>query len=210
MVISRLFSLLRKTIKSKKQKKTDRWFEIEGDITLLLDYPLDEKSIIFDVGGYKGQWTSEVYLFEPVKEFAEFSRKRFEKNKKIKVFEFGLSGKTREEKIVLKKSGSSTLLKGEGEKIKLKDIKEFLDENKIKKVDLISINIEGGEYELLERMIEMGLIKKFENIQIQFHEIGKNYSLRRNKIREELSKTHKQKYCFPFVWESWEIESTQD
>lgn len=36
-------------------------------------------------------------------------------------------------------------------------------------IGLMKINIEGGEYELLERMIELGIINKVKDIQIQFH-----------------------------------------
>jgi hypothetical protein len=32
------------------------------------------------------------------------------------------------------------------------------------------MNIEGGEYDLLEYMIKNQLTEKFENIQVQFHE----------------------------------------
>ena len=38
-------------------------------------------------------------------------------------------------------------------------------------VDLIKINIEGGEYELLEAILDNNLAKAFDNLQIQFHGI---------------------------------------
>ena len=38
------------------------------------------------------------------------------------------------------------------------------------KIDLLKINIEGGEYEVLENLIENDLIKNIDNIQIQFHD----------------------------------------
>ena len=52
--------------------------------------------------------------------------------------------------------------------IKLVDIKRFIEEHKIKHIDLIKINIEGGEYELLERLIEVGFLTKIDNLQINF------------------------------------------
>jgi len=208
-----LLTLKRNIFKTGSERVFKEWFKKDGDITYLMDYPLNEKSMVFDVGGYKGQWTSDIfsrflsntYLFEPVKEFAEFSRRRFKKNKKIKVIELGLSDKTTRIDIALNGDESSVFSDSSKEKesIKLKDIKDFLDENKIKRVDLISINIEGGEYNLLKRMIESGDIDKFQNIQIQFHRIGGNYIREREWIQGELSRTHKQKYCFPFVWEAW-------
>ena len=50
------------------------WVRDNGDHTLRLDYDLNEDSIVFDVGGYRGDFTSaifnkyncNVYVFEPV------------------------------------------------------------------------------------------------------------------------------------------------
>jgi len=205
-------SKIRKIIfKTDQQRTFNKWFSSEGDTTFSLDYPLNQKSVVLDVGGYKGQWTSDifsrflckVYLFEPVKEFADFSRDRFVHNKKIIIFDFGLSGITRKEDISLRNDESSLLLPGEKRSIELKSLREFLNEKKIKEVDLISINIEGGEYELLEKILEEDMITRFKNIQIQFHRIGTDYNKKRDDIRKRLSETHKQKYCFPWVWEAW-------
>ena len=37
-------------------KQVERWFADDGDNTLRLNYPLDENSVVFDVGAYKGAW----------------------------------------------------------------------------------------------------------------------------------------------------------
>ena len=39
------------------------WNLRRGDNTLSLDYPLNENSIVFDVGAYKGIFTEKVYNF---------------------------------------------------------------------------------------------------------------------------------------------------
>jgi hypothetical protein len=71
-------------------------------------------------------------------------------------------------------------------------------------VDLIQINIEGDEYPVLESLIEDGLINRFKNIQIQFHHGIDNDIERRNSIRNGLLKNgFKEKFNYPFVWESW-------
>ena len=84
------------------------------------------------------------------------------------------------------------------------DIFEFITKNNIKKVDLIKINIEGGEYALIKRLIDKGLINRFSNIQVQFHDFIPNAKELRNKLRTQLEKTHKLTYDFPFVWENWQ------
>ena len=53
------------------------------------------------------------------------------------------------------------------EKINTIDINEILD--KYSQIDLLKINIEGGEYDILERMYKTGTINKVQNLQIQFH-----------------------------------------
>ncbi len=63
----------------------------------------------------------------------------------------------------------------------------------------MKLNIEGGEYELLERLLEAGLINIINHIQIQFHDVGSESASRMEKIRGELSKTHVCTYRYKFV-----------
>ena len=87
---------------SRAKKEIQRWFADKGDETLRLNYPeLNDASIVFDMGGYKGDFASnifskyccEVYVFEPVKKYAENIQDRFSKNPKIKVYSFALGAK---------------------------------------------------------------------------------------------------------------------
>jgi len=192
-----------------------KWKESNGDKVLRLDYPLDESSIVFDIGGYEGGWTDDIYnnfkcniyVFEPVKNFYEKIVLRFKKNKKIKVFQFGLSKGNSKEVIFLNVDSSSLYGKGEKEIIEIRDFKEFIKIEDIKNINLLKMNIEGAEYLLLEGIIDEGLLNMFENIQIQFHKNVDDYKGRRDVIRKHLSKTHKQEYNFPFVWESWSLKN---
>ena len=78
-----------------------KWFKDKGDKNLRLRYPLTSKSVVFDLGGYKGdfaaniynKYESHIYLFEPVKRYYLLCVNRFRKNKKIKCFNYGLSNK---------------------------------------------------------------------------------------------------------------------
>ena len=72
---------------------------------------------------------------------------------------------------------------------------------------MIKINIEGGEYEVLEALLESGMISIFKNLQIQFHDfIIDNASERMENIQVQLAKTHKITYQYKFVWENWVIK----
>jgi len=71
----------------------------------------------------------------------------------------------------------------------------------------VKINIEGGEYEVLYRLINSGYVKKCKNLQIQFHVFVKDCAIRREEIRSKLLETHHLTYDYPFTWENWELNS---
>jgi FkbM family methyltransferase len=195
-----------------------RWKLINGDETLRLDYPLDSNSIVFDVGGYKGDFSMRIYrkykcniyVFEPIKEYYQIIKKRFRHLKKVHVFYFGLAARTKyiemhRAKDATSAYGKSTTL----EKVKLVNIEEILQKYKIEKVNLIKLNIEGGEYELLESLIKSNVVKRFRDIQVQFHPAVENAQERLDIIQKGLKKTHKLTYRYPFVWENWTLRQSQ-
>lgn len=194
----------------------DSWFRIDGDNTLRLEYKLDKDSIVFDLGGYVGDWTDKIhkrygcniYVFEPVKDFFYKIAARFIGNKQIFVYQFGLGNSTKNEIINLLDDGSSTIREGlatnqKTEEIVIKKASDFFIENNIKTIDLMKINIEGGEYDLLDHLIESGFIKNILNIQVQFHNFFPDAEKRMVGIQEKFSKTHKKTYSYRFVWENW-------
>jgi len=193
-----------------------RWKLINGEKTLRTSYPLNSDSIVFDVGGYKGDSTWDIYqkykcniyVFEPVREYYKFLKKRFKNSKNIRILGYGLAEKTKYVNIYLSGDATSVYGKsGESEKVKLVNIKDVLQKYKIKSVDLIELNIEGGEYNLLEYLIGKNLIKRFKNIQVQFHNSIENARERRKKIQGSLRGTHKLTYEYPFVWENWSLRN---
>lgn len=193
------------------------WFADKGDETLRLDYDLDENSIVFDIGGYKGEfardiyckYNSNIYIFEPIKDFFEISKKRFINNKKVHNYNFGLANKSFDAEINLSDNASSIFnVEGEKTTIRLESIVTFMKDNKIETVDLIKINIEGGEYDLLDELIAINWLHKFKNIQVQFHDfVIENPRERMEKIQKELQKTHQLTYQYDFVWENWKLKN---
>ena len=188
------------------------WLKADGDKTLRLNYKLDEKSIVIDAGGYSGTWAADIYskykstiyVFEPVKSFYDNIVKKFLENKNISVFNYGVSNKDSEVEISLEGDSCSVFKSSaQKEKIQLKSFYEFATKNNLKKIDLMKINIEGGEFDLLEDLIEKKYVSNIENIQVQFHNFFPEAVDRRRKIREELVKTHELTYDFEFIWENW-------
>lgn len=188
------------------------WILAKGDNTLRLDYPLNENSLVIDVGGYIGDFANKirrkyncyVIIFEVNPNSFKALQGRFLSDKKVRLFSFGLSNKNM--KAILSDSGIGSSIyqrSPEGFNVKLRDIALVLDELNIKEINLIKINIEGGEYNLLRRMIETGIINKCMDIQIQFHRFYPNARRARREIIKRLSKTHYLTYIYPFVWENW-------
>lgn len=194
------------------EKMVKKYQKDGGDSFFRYNYKLNNSSNVLDLGGYKGQFVSDifsryqcnVFVFEPMFEFAKQIEKRFQLNNKIEVFQFGLGDSTRSEKLGISDNGSSIFAKGKNfEEIRILDIKEWMKQKEIEKVSLIKLNIEGGEYEVLSRLIETGLINLFENIQVQFHDISINSRSQMEEIQNNLKKTHNLTYQYDFVWENW-------
>jgi phospholipid N-methyltransferase len=103
----------------------DRWFKIKGDENLRVDYDLNDKSVVFDVGGYKGDFTNEInkkyhcdiYVFEPIAEFYNLINERFENQQNIKSFKFGLSSYDKANSIFMHDNASSVFKKTGTERI---------------------------------------------------------------------------------------------
>lgn len=204
-----------------KQKiRAVHWFRSGGENTLRLNYDLTKDSVVFDLGGYEGQWTNDIYsryhckiyCFEPVVAFYNNIKNKFIDNQDIMVYNFGLAGKNSKEKILIDKNSSSIYKKtGDSfEEIQLYDVASFLLNNNINAIDLMKINIEGGEFDLIERLLDTGLIKNVKNIQIQFHEFVPDAKRKMNIIKQRLAETHYPTYQYVFVWENWKLRENNN
>jgi FkbM family methyltransferase len=186
-----------------------RWHTDDARLKLF-DYPLTPDSIVYDVGGYEGGWTERlvayhdfmpyVWIFEPVPEYAARIRQKFLSQQKIVVCEYGLGARNEIVKFGINSEGSGQYSDGEAIDIQIRDV---VDELVQPEIDLMSINIEGGEYSLLPRLITTGLISRVKNLQVQFHILGSDPETQHSCIQKKLDKTHKKTYDNPFVWESW-------
>lgn len=217
-MLTRIYRKIKRTLTppTERELRVRQW-KADGNEALRYDYDLNRDSVVFDLGGYKGQWASDIfsmyvckiYVFEPVKKYCDDIKKRFLKNNGIQVFQFGLSGSDTEISIGLCDDGSSAFNKKaeQQELCQLKTASEFIKNNGIQNIDLMKMNIEGGEYDLLDHLIDSGCIKTIRNIQIQFHDFVPKAEERMRKITEQLTKTHRPTYQADFIWENWEVRS---
>jgi len=194
------------------EETVTRWTNDRGDFVYRLKYELNQDSVVFDVGGFRGEWTTSIFclygcnvhVFEPIQGYIECIQDKFGHNPKIKVHDFGLSRNIGTFSFNYMEDGTTQFRQSDRQvEGKLYDVVKFMDENEIGSVDLIKLNVEGAEYEILERLIESGYIGRFKHIQIQFHNFVPNAASRRTIIQEKLNATHAQTYNYDFVWEGW-------
>ena len=194
-----------------------KWYRDKGDDYLRLKYNLNKNSIVFDVGGYLGDFAEKIskkfdckiYLFEPSLSFYNKCLERFKDNNNILCFNYGVGNLNGDFILSNDKEASSIKRKiseTAGEKIKIKKISEIIKELEVDNIDLMKINIEGGEYDLLLCLINENLISKIKNIQVQFHNFVPNAKKKREDIINLLKNTHKNDWSYYFVWENWSLK----
>lgn len=209
-----VLSIKTRFLPNRHQRMVNKWWADGGDDKFRFNYDIGKDSIVLDVGGYEGQWADEIFsrfncnifIFEPVPSFADRIRERFKSNDMIRIFSYGLGGSTRSEPLNVCADGSSLFGKrNNSEKIDIVDVESWIKNNvpQHKHISLMKINTEGGEYELLDRLIETKAVNYIENIQVQFHKIAKDSRSDMEKIQKKLITTHEPTYQYEFVWENW-------
>lgn len=200
---------------SEAEERTDwkaKWYADGGEKSLRVGYILTDSGVVFDVGAYDGAWTKElldnnpkayplVYLFEPLPNMCFHAERNLEK-RRVLIVNAALSDK--DGTAVMSDNGheSSMYLPG-ATTVRTIDVAKFISEAGLTKIDLMSLNAEGEEYAIMERLIDTRLILLFNFVQIQFHDFVAGAVERRDRIREALAETHKETYCYPWVWEGW-------
>ena len=187
-------------------------FALDGyNDRLFKNLSLNSESKVIVLGGYLGNsvasyrsnYNSSVYSTEPIYEYFSTMQRRFIGDSKIHLFNEATAEQNSE--IELFVSGERTGLfetDGTSRLVKSRDIVELI--NIVgESIDHIEMNIEGGEYLVLHRLIDSSYINRCKSILIQFHNYGLEQELDRADLRVRLSATHKMNYCYDWVWEQW-------
>lgn len=208
-----MLNLIQARLEKRQHKRELRRYRNDGgDEALRFNYPLVPDDVVLDLGGYKGQWASDLYaryrckihVFEPVVDFARTIETRFAANPDIRVHACGLGTRDETIQIGLHADASSSFgHTGETRDASIVDACNWLDQHGIGRVALAKLNIEGAEYDLLDRLIEAGQMDRFDYLQIQFHNFAPDAEKRMARIHEQLRLTHNPQYQYRFVWESW-------
>jgi FkbM family methyltransferase len=188
-----------------------RWKILRRD-ALLYRHSLQEEDLVYDVGGYHGDWTcrmlslypSQYRIFEPHPEAFSKLTERFPGRPEVSLHEFALGGANGLVSLSCAEEGSSIVSdRGAGSiKIRLIDVCEQL-RNERHPVALIKLNIEGAEFDLLETLLWSDALNLAGDLLVQFHSGAPRAEARYLKIAEKLRETHHCVWRYPFLWELW-------
>ena len=191
---------------------TKQWYSDRGDETLRLDYPLTPQSVVFDVGARIGDWAApihakygcQVVCFEPIQAHCIALKQRMPTNA-IRVVSLALAASNSPIVMGIMDGEASKFHEDNPVDVKCITLANYLISYGLpeyKWIDLMKINIEGMEFELIDNIIESGLMHRIKDLQVQFHLIP-NAEEQYKELAAKLSRTHFRQWRYPFVWESW-------
>jgi FkbM family methyltransferase len=197
---------------------------------LLFDVELRDGAIVFDVGAYEGGWSEqilthaegqgvhalELHLFEPEPNSIERLREKFGSDARVHVYPFGLGGHDRFERMSVGGLGTSPFKKASqpgffgAVDLEIRDVGDVLAGLALDRIDVMMVNIEGGEYELLDRLFEANWLRRIYTVIIQFHEFGPDAYRSRRRNHQQLAQTHACSWNYKWVYERWDCNTTSD
>lgn len=178
------------------------------------EYPLTPESVVLDCGGYEGRFATGIHerygctahVLEPVKRFYDQIVERFKDAPKIHVHHFGIANTTGQRTFHIKGDMTGLFASGgESERVEVKSPEEVFAALGIESVALLKLNIEGGEFSVIESMIGSGLIANVKNLQVQWHDVAPKAAERYTVLQLALAKTHHLTFDADWVWQNWSI-----
>jgi FkbM family methyltransferase len=176
---------------------------------------LNPASLVVDVGGYTGDWAQRIYsryschidIYEPHPILSRRAKANFEPNKKVRVFEIGLSNINGMTELFGDDRGAS-LVKDrlrESHIVNIFKASEIFNRRYESGIDLLKLNVEGAEYKILPDLIKNYDMRKINDILIQFHRNSPDYNSQRDKIWAGLSITHSPVFNYDYIFEHWKL-----
>lgn len=203
----------REKIRNNYSGEIGKFFRAGGNELLFNNINIDDNSVVIDGGAYDGEFISKILerfgckiiAYEPNKFFFDNLNLRFEKNNRIIIHNEAIWSSNSILDMSNDDLNSSIYAKSRSNKVNGIDVVDII--NKYQKIDLIKLNVEGAEYEILNRLIKKEQINNIKNFLIQFHKIDKDSQRARENIREIfINKGYKEIFNYTFVWELWSKE----
>lgn len=182
------------------------------DDLLVRQHDLQRGDSVLVIGAYKGSsienWLQtyevDILAIEPIQAFVEVLNCKFAENRSVNIFPFAVGCMNGQVNLSVSEYSTSTFIKnGSTQVVELVDIGQFLESLETFP-QVIEMNIEGGEFDVMERIIELDLLKKIGCLIIQFHKYDMSCELRRAQIRLALAETHTCVFSYEWIWERWQ------
>jgi FkbM family methyltransferase len=173
---------------------------------------------VMDFGGYIGEWAdrvltqypgASVHMFEPHPKFAQGLLEKYASDPRVHLHDVALGSENGMLPLSDAADGSSAVAAHERSfEARTIAVRDFFAKWDLPRIDLVKINIEGGEYDLLPALLDSRDIARVGRLQVQFHLFDEDLIAVRDGIRTRLEATHDCVWCYPFVWEEWRLKTS--
>jgi FkbM family methyltransferase len=192
-------------------------FNLDGYEELLFSRKqLNSDSVVVVLGGYIGssinEWHSRYHCritaYEPVPIFYSKLKELFASQSRIEIFNLAAGRQNTATQIKVDQESTGIFSNGcESITVTMVDIVEHLTRIGLATIDMLEINIEGGEYEVLKRLLEFPHNLQIKCLQIQFHNLSPEHAFEREYFRKLLRNNYQEKFNYDWVWECWELRN---
>lgn len=180
---------------------------------ILADFDLSADSVVLDVGAFVGAWSEKmsdrfgctIYAFEPNPGVVGSLERRLAEREGVHIEPVGLGAADQTARLSVHGPGSSIYDTDAEEtcEVTIRDVVAVFDELDLDRIDLLKLNIEGAEYDLLDRLVDARWLPRIDRLLVQFHEWHPKAYNRRRRLRRALEQQHKEVWGYPWVWEYW-------
>jgi FkbM family methyltransferase len=174
---------------------------------------LNKDSIVVDIGGYNGIWSYRIakryqprlFIFEP-QEWCCVILKELFKDYNANIFNYGLGKKSGDFSVYNFRTDGCSFVrelggKTRGSKLKLPvvNINDAFNEIGLSNIDVMMVNIEGGEFKLIPYMMKKNIFPK--TLMFQSHDI---YLIKN--LNEEVSKYYTCLWDYGTPLSAWKLK----
>lgn len=190
---------------------TAKWF-LQDREKLKYDIKLKAGGIVLDIGAYKGQYTKKMLarnqnaafqLYEPIAEYFQICKDLFRDEKSVTIHQAAVSADGRDFQMEIDglRSRNSPEKSAESVSITSIDIQTIFDA--VQEIELLKMNIEGMEYECLDKLISSNSLIKAKYLLIQFHNFEDRSPHNLEKIHQGIDKDFVNIWKYEWMWELW-------
>jgi len=175
---------------------------------------LNSESVVIDAGAHEGNWSHEMWTrygckivaLEPIPRYIHESFLRLE-NTNATIIPMALGATTRLERFKMHGAMSGLYADGVEQVVGVIGIDHLCHNLTLGKVAVLKLNIEGGEFEVLEHILRTEMTHGFQNIIVQPHTCVPDFEKRWKAIDERLKLTHELVFHEDWCWSGYKLRA---